>query len=477
MNKYKKIFSGLGLLSISTLIGASVVACANKKPKPSDSSTEGIDQNNNQGNSSKPEDGENTPGNPTPEAPKTPEKTPQQGDGSSNENSGNTSETDKKDKLGEGMKKEPEKDEKNEGGNQNNTGENSHTPAPKVTADEKYATIKEKIDKMTNINASAKTKLKQMLEEIKNKQELKEEQKLQELTMFDKNIDNLGAKLQEAIKEFDKLFDFSEFNENSRPEKPKNQENVEEKEYPAQKYLKEKLSGLVSATDVSKVLDEYKTKFSKYKGIINSDKFNGTEYNDARKKGLNGRLAKFYNDDNQDKEYTEALLIWNVYATIYRDGFKNKISKYAIVPEQTRQTFTTDSKVAEIPASKKTNPGIDLNELEKKVNKMVETVILVAKKAAELNIEKVILNDKSKEQPAELIKKLSNFKDKAKTIQDLDNVISKTKEIANIVKSIINDAKNVDEAKKKIESVNGENIDKIKSELDKVKAELTKKKN
>ncbi|UWV78002.1 hypothetical protein NW070_00545 [Mycoplasmopsis cynos] len=31
MSKYKKIFSGLGLLSISTLIGASVVACANKK--------------------------------------------------------------------------------------------------------------------------------------------------------------------------------------------------------------------------------------------------------------------------------------------------------------------------------------------------------------------------------------------------------------------------------------------------------------
>ncbi|WAM10312.1 hypothetical protein ONA24_03560 [Mycoplasmopsis cynos] len=55
MNKYKKIFSGLGLLSISTLIGASVVACANKKPKASDSSTEAIDQNNNQGNSTTPE--------------------------------------------------------------------------------------------------------------------------------------------------------------------------------------------------------------------------------------------------------------------------------------------------------------------------------------------------------------------------------------------------------------------------------------
>ncbi|WAM05813.1 hypothetical protein OM999_00865 [Mycoplasmopsis cynos] len=55
MNKYKKIFSGLGLLSISTLVGASVVACANKKPKASDSSTEEIDQNNNQGNSTTPE--------------------------------------------------------------------------------------------------------------------------------------------------------------------------------------------------------------------------------------------------------------------------------------------------------------------------------------------------------------------------------------------------------------------------------------
>ncbi|UWV82381.1 Vmc-like lipoprotein signal peptide domain-containing protein [Mycoplasmopsis cynos] len=112
MNKYKKIFSGLGLLSISTLIGASVVACANKKPSPKDSSTEEIDQNNNQGNSTTPKDGENTPANPTPEAPKTPEKTPQQGDGSSNENSGNTNETDKKDKPDEGMKKEPEKDKK-----------------------------------------------------------------------------------------------------------------------------------------------------------------------------------------------------------------------------------------------------------------------------------------------------------------------------------------------------------------------------
>ncbi|TQC54410.1 hypothetical protein E1I74_03525, partial [Mycoplasmopsis cynos] len=42
MNKYKKIFSGLGLLSISTLVGASVVACANKKPEASGSIIENL---------------------------------------------------------------------------------------------------------------------------------------------------------------------------------------------------------------------------------------------------------------------------------------------------------------------------------------------------------------------------------------------------------------------------------------------------
>ncbi|MCU9932798.1 hypothetical protein NWQ33_02550 [Mycoplasmopsis cynos] len=36
MNKYKKIFNGLGLLSITTLIGTSVVACANNKSSAKD---------------------------------------------------------------------------------------------------------------------------------------------------------------------------------------------------------------------------------------------------------------------------------------------------------------------------------------------------------------------------------------------------------------------------------------------------------
>ncbi|WP_410174275.1 hypothetical protein RRG43_02050, partial [Mycoplasmopsis cynos] len=33
MKKYKKIFSGLGLLSITTLMGASIVACSPKEEK------------------------------------------------------------------------------------------------------------------------------------------------------------------------------------------------------------------------------------------------------------------------------------------------------------------------------------------------------------------------------------------------------------------------------------------------------------
>ncbi|UWV92276.1 Vmc-like lipoprotein signal peptide domain-containing protein [Mycoplasmopsis cynos] len=155
MSKYKKIFSGLGLLSISTLVGASVVACANKKPKASDSSTEAIDQNNNQGNSTTPKDGENTPGNPTPEAPKTPEKpedstpnkpekTPEQGDGSSSENSGKTNENDKKDKPGEGMKKEPEKPGKDQ--------------TPIVTLEQKLQETNMKIEVLYYPDKNAKAK-------------------------------------------------------------------------------------------------------------------------------------------------------------------------------------------------------------------------------------------------------------------------------------------------------------------------------
>ncbi|WAM03221.1 hypothetical protein ONA22_05720 [Mycoplasmopsis cynos] len=36
MKKYKKIFSGLGLLSITTLMGASIVACSPKEEKGQD---------------------------------------------------------------------------------------------------------------------------------------------------------------------------------------------------------------------------------------------------------------------------------------------------------------------------------------------------------------------------------------------------------------------------------------------------------
>ncbi|UWV93643.1 hypothetical protein ONA24_03540 [Mycoplasmopsis cynos] len=208
MNKYKKIFSGLGLLSISTLIGASVVACANKKPSPKDSSTEEIDQNNNQGNSTTPKDGENTPANPTPEAPKTPEKTPQQGDGSSNENSGNTNETDKKDKPDEGMKKEPEKDKKNEGGKQNNNGENgenSKEMTPKVTVEAKSMELTKFVDEEfkypANIQSSNETKtyLKSKVTEIKD-QNVADEEKLKQLDELKKTFIEYSSKIEKYSK-------------------------------------------------------------------------------------------------------------------------------------------------------------------------------------------------------------------------------------------------------------------------------------
>ncbi|TQC54553.1 hypothetical protein [Mycoplasmopsis cynos] len=412
MSKYKKIFSGLGLLSISTLVGASVVACANKKPKPSDSSTEGIDQNNNQGNSSKPKEGENTPGNPAPEAPKTPEKTPEQGDGSSNENSGNTNETDKKDKPGEGMKKEPEKDKKNEGGKQNNNGENSNEMTPKVTVEAKSMELTKYVDEKfkypANIESSNETKtyLKSKVTEIK-----------------DQNVAD-----EEKLKQLDEL---------------------------------------------KKTFIEYSSKIEKYSKILEIGFKLDASFPEDKKNGLNNRLSKLFSND-PEKKYTEEELIWQIYETIRPKGFEAKVNKYGIIPQEKREEFIKKSGIDAIQADKKTTHGLNVDQLQEKINKMVETIILVAKKAADLNADKIL--DGMDKKPTELIEKIKSFIMKATTITEVDDIIAKIKEVVTKVKDIIKNANGKEaKLKKKINDLKADSLDQIKTELDKIKAESTKK--
>ncbi|TQC54431.1 hypothetical protein E1I74_03420, partial [Mycoplasmopsis cynos] len=221
--------------------------------------------------------------------------------------------------------------------------------------------------------------------------------------------------------------------------------------------------------------DEYKAKFNKYKDIINSDKFNGTEYNDARKKGLNGRLAKFYNDDH-DKEYTESRFIWHIFETIRRNGFKNKIDKYGIY-QRMNQTAKKDeiikeSGISEIDQKNQDNPGLNINQLEEKVNKMSETIISIAKGAANLNIDLVKYSDTEK--PTELNAKLVELVKKATKLTEVDLLIAEIQKIAPKVKEVIDEAKKNNkeaEFKEKIKNISETKASEIFTKLEQLKIE------
>ncbi|WP_338583510.1 Vmc-like lipoprotein signal peptide domain-containing protein [Mycoplasmopsis cynos] len=419
MSKYKKIFSGLGLLSISTLVGASAVACANKNPNPKDSSTEAIDQNNNQGNSTTPKDSENTPGNPTPEAPKTPEKpekTPEQGGSSSSENSGKTNENDKKDKPGEGMGAEDLTTLKKE----------AIDAVEKIKGHSKYDELKAKVDKdgvtkeelndaktiaINELN-NFKNEVNSDFEAIKDKSNLKTQKskltvatKYQELKAIKNEIlptvkkelnnsidilayqksdestatkkklkekinmlsseSNYAAEykkikdLDEALKmknsEIDSLYNLDNFKINVRPS---------ESNASVKSFFRSKLSVLDSAEKVSKftIPTEFKNKFNEYKKLINDD-FWGEFTNQF---GLNKRLIQFYNEDINGKtdeyilDHSEAVLIWNIYETIRQHAYKSKIFALSKLTKEKKNEYL-NNKVVVLPDGKALNHNNNLS--------------------------------------------------------------------------------------------------------------------
>ncbi|UWV81666.1 hypothetical protein [Mycoplasmopsis cynos] len=343
MNKYKKIFSGLGLLSISTLVGASVVACANKKPKASDSSAEGIDQNNNQGNSitpeqekpesndqgnsSKPKDEENTPGNPAPEAPKTPENTRTRWHSSSSENSGNTNENDKKDKPSEGMKKEPEKPGKDQ--------------TPPVTLEQKLQQINNKIELLTYPSKTAKAKVTLKTKALSFKT-------IEELNKFDEQLDQIKSKLDEVISNIDKL----EYpNVNLNPNKEKSFKNK----------FKEKLNDKADVKSISEVLQKIEVKKSKNMAKVFAALNGFLEKNNIE--NLNKRFAQ---TDDVDK-FTEVELIWQIYETTRQKAFEPKIDALKNIDKNKKDEY---KKKVENIKDKKLNHQKDVDWLLKNIENL-----------------------------------------------------------------------------------------------------------
>ncbi|WP_308506922.1 glycoside hydrolase family 20 zincin-like fold domain-containing protein, partial [Mycoplasmopsis cynos] len=251
MNKYKKIFSGLGLLSISTLIGASVVACA-KKPSPKDSSTEATDQNNNQGHSTTPEQGKpEMPQNPAPDAPSTP--TPEMPKDTPEQN-GNTGQSND-------SKNNTQDQNKGEAGKNDSKQENKPTPQPqpKETVEQKSNALLAEIEKNPGYpskTAPALQKLKDEVESIKKETNKTNEEKLASLVTFETKLNKIKEALEKVTKDIDAL-------------KYPNVNLTKGKETSAKAKFKEKLNDKATAEEISKVLPNgWTNKIEKYNEVF-----------------------------------------------------------------------------------------------------------------------------------------------------------------------------------------------------------------
>ncbi|WP_322961937.1 hypothetical protein RRG51_03940 [Mycoplasmopsis cynos] len=363
MNKYKKIFSGLGLLSISTLVGASVVACANKKHEASDSSTEAIDQNNNQGNSttpeqekpgpndqgnsSKPKEGENTPGNPAPQAPKAPEKpespknpenstpgthdqgnstTPEQGKPEQNDNTG----------QGNGSNSNKQEENKGKGGKGDSKQENKPTPTPQPKPEAKSMELLTKINQLPYPKQDAKAK-ELLIEKVNNikAKKISDEKKFQELVALETTIDNIKVELIKVIKAINDLPYPKKYTNNKDIKiDNKNNKNIIFR-------LKEKLNSLIDFEKINNTLqNEWKEKVEKYNQVFkNIEKFIDNT------KLINRFLETDLEIDQKTKNLNdeETLLIYHIYDTVTKK-YHQKINELKLKPDM-KKTYTDKFKL------------------------------------------------------------------------------------------------------------------------------------
>ncbi|MCU9935616.1 hypothetical protein NWP96_00085 [Mycoplasmopsis cynos] len=223
---------------------------------------------------------------------------------------------------------------------------------------------------------------------------------------------------------------------------------------------------------------EYKTKIEKYKEIINNPKFKSNKYDDSKIKALYGSLVKLFNKD-LNPQYTEDEFIWNVYETFRRISFdKNspltqkrpKVYEYGIVPNSEKEK---SSKFEVLRDNKKMNHGIKIEQLEQKINNIVDFVIDIAKQAANKNIDNIKYTNSTSntEKPDMLIKKLKSFVTATTNLADIDILIDKIKQIVSKVQEVVTSGtKNKDDKiKDKINKIAANNVDEVITELGKLK--------
>ncbi|WP_322961454.1 hypothetical protein [Mycoplasmopsis cynos] len=490
MNKYKKIFSGLGLLSISTLIGASVVACAKTKVEK--------------------------------------EETPAPGTSDSKDLA-----TIKNEALAEVEKLQ---------------GHKKYTEL-KAIIDKENATIEElnsaktsAIEELNKYKEEVQTAIEAIIDNTK-KEELKKEietaNSYNDLKTIKDKIeskpspenkpkndgkDNPNKKPGETDSSNQgKNEDSTSKDNNGKTEPEKGKENegkdttpkdgkeqmppkvmtVDEKvqklnslvveipfpdpNTPTKQYLKSKVEEIknkqISDNDklneltmLETTFKEYKMKVEKYKGIIDNTKFKSSKYGSLQINGLNGRLSKLFGDDPKGK-YTESELIWQIYETFRRSAFvksKNftpKIYEYVIVDDSEKNKHSTMFEA--LADDKKKNHNIDITQLEQKINNIVNFTIEIAKKAANKNIDKIKYTNTASdtEKPDMLIEKLKSFVTTTTNLADIDILINKIKQIVSKVQEVVTSGtKNKDDKiKDKINKIDANNVDEVITKLGKLK--------
>ncbi|WP_338583501.1 hypothetical protein [Mycoplasmopsis cynos] len=501
MNKYKKIFSGLGLLSISTLIGASVVACANKKPEASGSiienlatakqealaeveklqghekytelkekvdkdgatidelnsaKTSAIEELNNYKNivqtaiDSIKEETKKTELKTKLEAAgtykelkaikdeisttqSTPQQTPgekgQNGEGMDTEDltalkkeandavekiKGHSKYDELKAKVNkDGATKEELNDAKTTVTNELNKFKEEIKKSIEILKDDKKNELKTELESSQDyaslklvynkILPLAKVELDAKIDSLQypdpklskpTKEKLK--QNIENLTVEtypteNKKIDDLNDALKEEIKKIDELFNFSGLKQSAKPENVDPIKHKEAFQRLAINHFKLKLNSLETSEAVLSIItDEYKTKFNKYKELIN-DEFWGDYQNQS---GLNGRLLNFYGEDDKEKDddykdkHSEATLIYHIYETIRIRAYNAKIDKLTLSMDKKKNY---KEKFKELPdgktneskkvKDKRFTHGKDMNWLVKKLNEL-KTELENAKKEA-----------------------------------------------------------------------------------------------
>ncbi|WP_322960384.1 hypothetical protein [Mycoplasmopsis cynos] len=491
MSKYKKIFSGLGLLSISTLIGASVVACA-RKPKPDSIKIENlatakqeasVEVEKLQGHEKYVElkaiiDKENATieelnsakTSAIEELNKYKEKVQTAieaiTDNTKKEelkkeietaNSYNDLKT-IKDKIE--SKPSPEDKPKSDGKDNPNQGKNEDSTGGK-TESEKTPEQGQNDKQKENKDESDKSDSNQIKKENEGKDTTPKDGK-EQMPPKVMTVDEKVQKLNSLVVEIP----FPDPNTPTKQYLKSKVEKIKNKQISDNDKLNE-------LTMLETTFKEYKMKVEKYKAIIDNTKFKSSKYGSPQIDGLNGRLSKLFSDDPEGK-YTESELIWNIYETFRRRAFvksKNftpKIYEYVIVDDSEKNKHSTMFET--LADNKKKNHNIDITQLEQKINDIVNFVIEIAKKAANKNIDNIKYTNSTSdtEKPDMLIKKLKSFVTATTNLSDIDTLIGKIKQIASNVQEIVKSVNNKD-IKDKINKIDANNVDEVITKLGKLK--------